>query len=347
MQRTVINEAGAFKLQFCACDAYKDRYIIIAGGFQSNFIHGVFDGLFLESAHMLDVATHSRIALPNLPTVGICNGVIINDHFYMAIHCEIFRLNLSRRQGWEVVRTRMEYKINSMMTDGNHLFFYRMDGLCRYDPMTDELNFISSMPDQIRFSSMLTGILVDNKIHFIDTTMNMNFHLVFDIVTETWSQAPVIPKPFKYISIYRIDRWIVMTGEPQGKYNLSAQTFVFDTLTERWGEYDIAHSSSCGGHSWVGIGSQLISVGGVDKRNNFLPIEAISIKHLTDYWNWEIIKDIILLRELIDQNRGFPVNLTKRRKEKDDFKLDVDILIQKFLTDMPLDIFRDVISFLI
>ena len=176
MHCTTVYNDTSFKREFFACSVYKDRYVVVAAGDR---------GFYLQSAAMYDVHAQSHIALPNLPFFGSCSGVVIADYFYVAKHHGIYRICLSGTKPlqWEVVRDTLNHEIKNMMTDGNHLYFIRRDRIYQYDVTMDKLIYLSSLPSQIRFSTMVSGTLVDNKIYFIKPNLQDRYHIVFNITT--------------------------------------------------------------------------------------------------------------------------------------------------------------------
>ena len=107
-------------------------------------------------------------------------------------------------------------------------------------------------------------------------------------------------------------------------------------------------------HSCVAIGSSIVSVGGnqPDWGSYDSTIEVIHKMNLI--LDWEIIKDVILLRELVNEGRACPVQMKEMIKNDDDVANAngnrngySDTVIASFITDMNMDVFRFILIFLL
>lgn len=197
-----------FNREAFACGVYKDRFVIISGGYRGEEE--------LESTVMYDVTTEAYTNLPDLTFMLSCHGVLVKEYFYVCDQRNICRLCLSRPLKWEIVRDIMEYNIGNLMTDGIHIFFIEANyplrikaQLYRYDPKADELVNLSIVPVQFKFA-VCSSVMVGKTIYLVrDGYMEIN---VFDVVTQSWTQALSIPECLEYKSTCNIDRWIIVWG---------------------------------------------------------------------------------------------------------------------------------------
>lgn len=352
---TTLSNDKIFHRHSFACGVYKDRYILMAG----------------QTAAMYDVVTRAHIPLPDLPFVVTC-GVVFDDFFYVANPRErMHRISLSRRKNWEPIGKERELILGSMVTDGNHIYFISLIDLTieirRYDPSKDK---VTSMRNYFFIHSGFATAVIDRKIYIIGGIAGVN---VFDIVTRTWGHAPPLPKQLSFANAVAFDKWIVVTGGKtvvRGYYvQENDKAFIFDTHTQRWTTNNVVSTPCRLGNCCVRVGSQIISVGGWNKEFKYCPIEAIQIKYLLPDWSWETIKPYVMLRALVDENRAAPSTQVAKKKHAfvafnilwrivfgkkrptqtitTDEKLKQNILIQKSFTDLPLDVFRNIISFMI
>ena len=354
-----INNQEFFKRDGIACGVYKDRYILIAGG-----VNGGGGGIRnrLQSTVMYDTLKDSYISLPDLPHQGRCCGVVLLDYFYVAkSHVQLYRISLSKRLKWEKVASQMNDMIVNMVTDGRHLYMFGQRGglyrfnystvntLRRYDPMSNEVINMPSRQFHVNHHAFVAAV-VSNKIYAIGAEkVNGTAKVeIFDVTKQSWSQAPPLPRQLCFVDACSIDRWVLMTGgylDQKDEFHI--QVYVLDSWFPEWRDMNATLLPHRLENKCVKVGSQIISVGGSDQFGNYCPIESIYIKHFIPDWSFEMIRHFVLLRELTDQNRAKPVILTKKLKHDSNALLDFDKLIQKLFTDIPLDIFRNVISYLI
>lgn len=388
----MLSDDEIFKRVDFAYGVYKDRYVVISGGYRGRNI--------LQSAAMYDVYTQNYLALPDLPYSGACVGVVLNDFFYVARRYDgIHRLCLSRPSKWELINNDMDFCIDEMVTDGTHIFFIvQGNTVYGYDPCTNQLhessltsmNKILTSMRQILTSSgqnldspprdYFATAVVDHKIFVIGGQTIRGFVKsdmdVYDISTQSWSQAPPLPKPLDRAVATPIGKWIIVTGGHQfGNYNMNNQTFIYDTITQKWTEHSIVATSYRLCHGCVKVGNQIISIGGSNGQEFVCPMEGIHLKHVLPDWKWQIIQPFVFLRELVDQNRAMPIisrdsrskfnvmikhfasfgNIlgkgdtipTEKMKHDTDSKLDTDAVIRELFTDVSLDVFRHVMLFLV
>ena len=376
MMWNIINNDDSFKRESFAHGVYKDRYIIVAGG-RSEWVK------FLRSVVMYDVYTNSHTNLPDLPECGECFGAVLDEYFYVSswLGRKIYRICLSRPLRWELVIDSMRDQLVDIVTDGADLYLIncgkRRNSLSRYNPISNELIYISRVPCQTNHTAITTAIVGD-KIFIIGgnictgkskggRSVRSDNVQMFDFRAQSWSQGPNLPEPLSNTISCVMKRWIIVSEAQCYKNYTSTKTFVLDTLTGKWTENDLSLRSTREYHGLIAVESQLISVGGRTIKNENCLIEASHANHFITDCNWKAIKELVLLHKLIEENRAelntVPREMQTKKKylrmkqiyrsvrsksEKNNprSKLDADIVIQKLFTETPLDIFRNVISYL-
>ena len=393
-----INNHEFFKRESFAHGVFKDRYIVIAGGLKQG--RG-----FLRSAAMYDVRARSRISLPNLPDYGECFGVVLGEHFYVSSwqSRKVYRIDLSRRLKWELVTSEIDQNIIAVVTDGVHLYLIdcgrRGNRLYRYEPQSRTLILFSRVPYTRAHNAFATA-LVGKQIFVIGANISTfrsdteecrligraNVQ-VYNTKTHLWSQGPYLPKPSSNMITCVMRKWIVVSenyyprrrrgshryrygrGPDKVEFDTKTVTLMFDTVQEAWTESDFGLSPYRKNHCLVTVGSFVVSVGGRNMENRNCSIEAISTTSLINYCNWETIKDLVLLYELVEKDRAHPIVTIEKKhksksrakkiyrfifkkKEKDEKKDDSDTkvnqvqVIHKLFTEVPVDIFRVILSYL-
>ena len=346
---TVLKNNDIFKRSFCACDVYQDRYIVVAGGFGEQF----WD---TRSAAMYDVKKQSYMALPNIPHHCRSRGVIVNGYFYVAEityseninSIKLYRIFLSTRVAWQFVVKLEGHNIIDMVTDGKHIFLISSTTqITRFDPMTGEISHFKRDNQAIK-RCYFSSAYVDNKIYIIEGQSNNSTTpktLIFDTITQLWSEGPPPPTSSPYFTTVVIDRWIVVKGEASDvdggnvvKPDLCNK--IYDTHTHKWTEISTALSTPRQAHRCVKLGPHIVTVGGNGPNVKDSPITAIYIKHVIPEWIWTTLKPYLLLRELVEDNRAAPIIETEKLNY-------VDAMVQNLFTTMPLDMFRCVLSFLV
>lgn len=332
---STLNNDEIFKKNSFACGVYDDRYIIVAGGWND------------ERATMYDTKTHTHVPLPNLPLETYYHGVVLGEYFYAVRHfpCKIYRLSLSKRTVWEAVGDELQRCAWAVVSDGNNIFLLDQIKALRYDPVTESFTYMPSLP---KSRQSFAAAVVRNKIFvmggfFFKTLQEVD---IFDIASQSWSKGPSLPEPLAYAAATTVfDRWIVVTGGWFNYRNYNTRTYVYDTINQQWTINDVGLSPSRILHSCASIGSQIISVKGRDKNSNYCPIQAIRINHIVSDFSWEMIKDFILLRQLVDKDRAFPSN--ENKEAKTNIIADSHKTISGLMMDIPPDLFRNILLFLI
>ena len=148
-------------------------------------------------------------------------------------------------------------------------------------------------------------------------------------------------------------------------------TYMYNRLQEKWTQNDLGLHPYRANHCFVTVGSIIISIGGRKMNNCHCFIEAIHTTKLIDHCNWEAIKVMVLIYALVEKHRAYPIIvkekknhnvlsrvkqiykyiLNKKEKNKIEYasdpKIDQVEIMQKLLTEFPVDIFREVLSYLL
>ena len=207
---------------------------------------------------------------------------------------------------------------------------------------------------------------------------------VFNIHTHKWKTAPNIPIYLWDVAAVVVDeRWIVVTGGQKQHDSCSTKCFVFDIQTSEWMESKVQLTTPHVKHGSVLIEQSLVLVGGShcdfthsdsdsytsitsitsnSTSTSTLPspkpspsIESINVAQVIP--NWLILKHLVLLRRLVDEGRAHPdFDYKDKQKHKHKHKQNEHdeswnpnelAIFQKLMTDLHLDAFRSVISFLV
>lgn len=362
----MIEDQDFFKRTEFACAVHEDRYIFVAGGRQNS------GELF--SAAIYDTQTDTQIALPDLPErMYSCGGAISNGYFYVAPYGKIYRMSIATRVEWELVHTpEFEGYVDAMHSHGNKLYMFLNAGreVIVYDTVT---NKCIAMPPTLTSRDNFASAVVGDKIYIIGgwdvkSDKYLSSVEVFNIPTQSWSTAPPVPRALYGAAATVFGRWIVVTGGS----NRESLSYIFDTMKQKWTETDVGLSPPRINHSCVTIGSQIVSVGGEYEWEKCCSIEAIDTQKLVS--KWEVIKPFVLMQRLIEDGRAYPVTkpsrktkyaaaswsvikkfvlmqpiicqdrksraITKRRNKI------ANMVLEKLMTDMCTDIFREVLSYL-
>ena len=332
-----LNTDDIFVRSCFSCGVHDNRYIIAAGGINQK------SRWLLSSAAMYNTKTSSRIDLPDLPFSGGCCGTILHGYFYVVrnVTFPIYRICLSTLLKWEVIDDDIRISATAIVTDGNHLFIFNLGHqMYRFDPYINEL---VEMPLLVNPRGNFATAVVNNKIYVIGGQFTRSVE-VFDINTLTWSKAPPLPKKLQNASATEYGQWILVSG---GQYDhgskWNTEIFAYDTLNQRWTVNNHGLSPPRKVHSCVAVGSRIITMGGWDNSYSYCPTEAIHIKSLV--LGWEMVKDFVLLRRLVDDGRAYPKISTKRVKKDTGVNTKIERVIYKLFTDLPLDVFRNILSF--
>ena len=323
----------------CACGVYKDRYVLIAGGYPSHD--------FADSDEIHDTITQSQTTIPMFPEKGQCEGVVLNDHFYVRVKRDsIYRLSLSTPSKWEKLEHRESDEISKLgiVSDGKSLYLLsevdstpacsslKING---YDPMTNKFTCISVFPCFDRFGATVT---VRNLIFFIGKRNTFSSKLdVFDISTKSLLAAPDLPIPMRYIKATSFRRWIIIVGGSHiGPSYIGC--FILDTQTQQWAEFQSKRFFYS--NRLATTRSHIVSIA------NGRKLRAIHIKYIIPHWRWKMIKDFVLLRKLIDDNRAHPFSSKGVKNDSENDAIKINETVKKLFTDLSLDIFRTVMTFL-
>lgn len=343
-----LNDDKVFQRVAFACDVYKDQ-AVIAGGYYCGT--DTRDGSFLTSAVMYHIKNKTQIDLPDIPLVDRCFGAILKDIFYVSNSVELKRICLSSQSEWEDIDLagKMLYKI---IANSDDLFLFSRDrNWFHYDTITKDIVNMPPMPTLLYgFATAVVGnrIFVVGGFYESDQYCSSTLY-VFEISTQSWSQASPLPKRLRYPTAITIcDRWIIVSGECDEYVDIDTQTLVFDTFKQQWSESKVKLSEVYADREYAVLnGIQVIAIGGEYGENQKYPMQAIHAKYLVPGYGWEMIKDCILLRRLIEKSRARPFITNKKMKFDADIDTNTDKVLQKLFTDMSSDIFRLVLSFLL
>lgn len=218
-----------------------------------------------------------------------------------------------------------------------------------YDTIADKVSTnVTNIPE--RFPNC-TVAATTNRLYFMGLSRMLRpvaTVYVFDIDTQSWSQAPPLPKPIAAGAATTVlDRWIIYAGdyfldEREKRKEDNFDIYIFDTFTQQWSEstVELEYGGAC---RCITFGSHIIIFFAG------LKLEAINIKHIIPDWTYERIKHFILMRELVDKGQATPIIPNKKQKidTSDQIYVDNDRVIQELITNVSLDVFRNILSFLI
>lgn len=277
-----------------ACTAYQDQYILIAGGSNQNGDS--------TSTVIYDMENHTHSDLPDLPVhMNNCEGAIINDAFHVICPDNkiLYRLSLSERSKstWEKIHC------SSVKSDSNEKKIYKSDLLSvgiygkmfRYDVDKNKRIRIPKMPTT---AFDFTTATIGNQIYVIG---GINYHsqyltsmMIFDTSTSTqcWRAGPSLPMPLAGASATIFQEYIVVTGGKHDDNAMSNQVFIFDTLTQQWTQKIFRMLQPRTNHKCVCVGSQIVCVGGWNRRKNYCSMEVVPIEK-------EILNELVRLRSKV------------------------------------------------
>lgn len=349
-----LSDNALFKRTDFAIAAHQDRYVIIAGGQGER-------GEEMRSVVMYDLYFNTHTVLPELPKRYDCEskGVITNGHFYVVCNGGLmFRLDLSMRSKWEQVHRLLLFKIEyvyATLVKDQLIYIFGDDGR-RGSGITNKnmvyntkTNGCSTIPPSPEYCYDFASAMVGDNIYIIGGKGRKGFSssvFVFNTISETWRQAPSLPKKLHSADAAVVgQRWIVVTGGKHGNFeSWSSQTYIFDIHQQRWicNELGTSKPRLCHGSCSIGR-SKIVTIGGhTDAKRRKCSIEIIDRELLIP--NWEPLGSFILLRNLFTEGRAQSLHL------HDDCARNVtgcDRTIQKVITDLNDDIFREILSFLI
>ena len=355
---TTISDDKIFKRYHHTCLLYKDRYIFLIGG--SSLV------TFLPLAVMYDILTETHYSLPDIPLKRAFGSAILHKYLYV-IGCtnnqdsslQMYRLCLTARSPWQPIQLSIDCLPRTIFSDDKYIYIIFRTKLYLYDPISQNLTMIHITPNTCL--GCITQV-VQHKIYFIGGYdafgSNSSLH-VFDMTTQSWSQGPSLPVPLEYGSTVVVsNRWIIVSGGYDGPIP-NNQIFIFDTITQSWTISDVGLSPSRFNHQCIVLKSQVMSIGGqhtltfrniteavLSNETTFdqYSMEAIYIEHLIPSWRWQIIKDWILLRQLVDEHRATPVLISNDMNGSYESVGGEKVLVKLF-TDVPVDVFRYVLEF--
>ena len=340
---TTLDNDESFKMWKHSCGAYKNRYIINTGGC------AVKRGLNIAAIY--DTLTQKYTRLPDLPFLGTFKGAIVKDYLYVvrSLDLEVYRLclntprSLSTKWTWKPqTKLKLKYYPRRILSNGKYLFFLHTKKMECYDPMTETLYDIP--PIHLPCNGYITAI-TDKNIFIMGGFDHCN-HVsmlsvqVFDIAKQSWSQGPPLPEPLYHSATTVFKKWIIVTGGfKETQYN--TKTFILDTCSQEWSKRDIALSMTDTVYKYVPIGSNIIKV----SKKEIYPMQVMNMNHIIPHWQWEVVKELVLLQRLVEEDRVCPA--MQNSEVKNDTKKNTNTVIEKLVTDAPLDIFRNILLFLL
>lgn len=310
---------------------YKDRYVLF--GTKDN------------GTVMYDAQTQTVFRIPDPPHGEL---TLLNDVLYaFEQRRPIQRLSLSPKSKWEKVHTILETHPYTTVSFKNYLYIFGFHSLIYcYDTIADELTKISKIPNEVL---NFTVAAVANRIYIIGGWNRYSHEAVatvqvFDIVSQTWSISSPLPKALREGTATAVlDRWIIFSGgfahyRHHPNYQLNDKIFVFDGLSQKWCESEVKLSPPRKMHKCITVRCHMMYVGGLDDSYRFCPLQVIDIKNIIPDWTYEQIRKYILVRKLVDEGRATPIVLNFDYEDK---------VMQNLITDLSLDMFRNVLSYLI
>ena len=356
-QWIILNEEEVFERYDFACAIYDERYIFIAGGYG--------DGNYTALSAMYDIKKNEYISLPKLP-VGFsgryCNGAIIKEYFYVLSLDEMYRLDISSYAQvfsmqlsnddtkWEKIHPPSNIyaqDIHAIISDGNHLYLFGYKISYRFDPRTNDC---TTLPAMSTLRGNFASAIVKDSIYIIggvfggvSSVSKCSSVEVFHIPSNTWTETKPLPQALAHSSATVIgNRYIVVLGGSTIGDLYSTQSYIFDTHYEIWYVNDICLLPPRIFHSCVTAlnGKFIASLGGEDDAEKSCTVEMIHRKYLTPP-SWDTIGYLVLLRELLHRERAHPMDMNDNKKCK------IEKIIHGAMIDLNLDIFAQIISFLI
>lgn len=346
VSQTNIDTSQIFKRSLFTCAIPNSRCVVVVG-------KRVTKSSATISAAIFDIDTCLYSDLPDIPCAISCEGAIIYDFLYVVSFDKIHRISLSKPSSWEPVHHRVvKEPVHSVLSREDFLFIFNQHGTnLVYDTRENECTIMSPMKTlRVGFAS----VVIQNKIFIIGgygyfSCRNLASVEVYDISKRSWSEAPPLPRELGSSAATAIKTWIVVTGGDYDDGNLSPQSFLFETLTNKWTTHKFGLSTPRTNHCCIEIGERdIICTGGQDIDEEFCSTEVISRRCLIP--SWDVIKHFVLLRKLVDENRASPTMRKKLKREKYagmNANVNINTLLQILMTDTDWDILREILSFLI
>lgn len=339
-----------FQRHHCAIDSYKDRYIILSEGHRNEQS---------RSTIVWDARKEEIINLPDYPIahpIKSCSGAIMDDFFYVmkeAVdrqHYLLYRMNMKIYEDWEGVGKHYSLHHNPILvSNGSCLFLFSLIGNEMYDPNCNRWTVLPDMTNQrLRHATAVVGHDI-YVLGGVGRTVNRSVE-IFNVLSQTWRKGPDLPVGLYSSSAALIDgRWIVLIGGRLLNDDVSDQCFILDVLHEIWIVSGIRMRSPRAGHCSVVLRrSQIVVLGNDDTDTNInlskeSLMEGIDIAYVVP--NWCLVGHLVLLRHLVDNRRAYPALNNEYGNEYDYMR--VEKVLTQLMTDLDLDIFRTIVSFLI
>lgn len=171
---------------------------------------------------------------------------------------------------------------------------------------------------------------------------------MFDVITRKWSKISPLPKALDFPTATVYNRWIIVTGRYTENRKIITHLFVYDTFDQHWNQYMSNVLQKRDSYSCVMVDSNLFFIGGCNGPSEYFPLQSIHISYLIPDWKWESVKHFVLLRKMVDDGRASPaVDKTEVQSDSINLTVNANNVMRKLLTNVSLDVFRFVLSFLI
>lgn len=334
--------------------SYKDRFILFETRLGAMFLY--------------DLSNMTGSKLPDPPS----GEIIFHDGIAYVFeksqeNCRIKRLCLSSiststsnsNNEWEAVGPVLKFFPYRLVSAKNSIYAFGFDDskIYCYNPRTKELSEISR---PIKAISGHTIVAAANRIYDIGE-YNENDHKlvstvhVFDTSSQRWSKASSLPKAIRDgAATTLLDRWIIFSGghihnPGHQNYDFNRKIYVFDTFNQQWSESEVELDLPRKAHKIAYIRDHLFCVGGSNDGTSWIPMRYINVNLIIPDWIYKSIKHFILIRKLVDIGRATPIMFYKKSKKDSSFKTNEEKhkVMQRLITNLSLDLFRYVLSFLI
>jgi len=329
--KTVSND-DLFRRERFAITVHKERYLLVAGGFN--------EVEWRNSAVILDLQTGKSTKLPDLPPLcDYSSGVVLQGCFYVVGGRQnIFRIDLSTRKQWEKMNV-LQHE-HSLLSDGSNLYVLNENLSVMFNPETKKW---VSLPQMRRKRMNYATAIIGNKIYMmggVDSEFQIPLSTVeiYDIITQSWSRGPDLPMQLEGAAATVLGQYVILTGGYNEIDGMTSYCHVFDTIIQEWFRSHVMLPKPCCQHGCVSVGdSKLVLVVGSEKS----PIvTTINRKHLIP--NWCIIGQYLILRKLLDKGRAQMII----KKNSGSGEENEESIIHKLFMKLDRDTFCAVISFL-
>ena len=327
---------------------WKDRhYVMVSHGlYKENIILGCrlngdddHDSSSEEACLvMFNVKTKEFKLLPCFKA-HIWESVIVNEFLYATPkETPLHRIDLSKNIEWEEVKGINITEDETVHSGGDKLLIDFQSYYVLYNPDTQKKTVLK------HGSHVYWGRYVpvkDNYYYFAVKFSDPSNWVcdVYNMKSQLWEDIPKITKDFSVthmtleiqtIHVYN-DRWILLYVEYC--HGTTWNFWIFDTHTKQWTETETLCTPEIDNFIW--IRDKFIRCECYDPNESSpCPTEIYDISHFLS--NWYIIEHLVLLRKLVNTGRAHCIKNTNS---------EVDVVAQKLMMDLDLDMFRTVLSY--